>query len=148
MKIGEVSALAGCDVATVRYYERVGLMPASERTGSNYRSYGSKHIERLQFIRRCRSLDMSLDEVRALLSFVDAPDENCGSVNAILDQHIAHVEARLLELARLSRELKQLRRECRRAQTAKTCGILDGLKRPKSGRTFLNRQAHRSKVGA
>jgi len=76
MKIGEVAAAAECGVATVRYYERAGLMPSPERTAANYRTYGPRHIERLQFIRRCRSLDMALDEVRVLLSFLDAPDRN------------------------------------------------------------------------
>lgn len=132
MKIGEVAAAAECDVATVRYYERAGLMPSPERTIANYRTYGPKHIERLQFIRRCRSLDMALDEVRVLLTFVDAPDKNCASVNDALDEHIGHVEARLAELAQLRNELRQLRKQCRRAQTAKTCGILDGLKRAPS----------------
>lgn len=131
MKIGEVAAAAGCDVATVRYYERAELMPPPQRTNSNYRAYGPRHIERLQFIRRCRSLDMSLDEVKVLLSFLDAPDRNCESVNETVDEHIEHVEARLGELTRLRNELKKLRQQCRRAQTAMTCGILDGLKQPR-----------------
>ena len=128
MKIGELAAAAECDAATVRYYEKAGLMRAPERTVSNYREYGPRHLERLQFIRRCRALDMGLDEVRLLLSFVDQPEQQCGMVNSALDEHIENVETRLLELAGLRDELKRLRRQCRRATHAAACGILDELK--------------------
>jgi Cd(II)/Pb(II)-responsive transcriptional regulator len=130
MKIGELAAAAACDVATVRYYEREGLMPAPSRTASNYRAYGPQHMERLRFIRRCRSLDMDLGEIRLLLSFVDRPEENCGCVNEALDRHIDHVEARLRELESLQAELKRLRRKCRQASKAAACGILDDLRKP------------------
>lgn len=139
MKIGEIAGAAECDVATVRYYERAGLMPSPGRTTANYRTYGPGHIERLRFIRRCRSLDMALDEVRVLLSFLDAPDMNCASVNEALDRHIGHIEARLDELTQLRDELRRLRKECRRARTAKTCGILDGLKGAPSSAHSSNR---------
>lgn len=128
MKIGELAAAAECDVATVRYYEKAGLMPPPGRTVSNYRAYGPTHVERLQFIRRCRALDMGLDEVRLLLSFVDQPEQQCGMVNTALDEHIEHVESRLRELAGLRDELKRLRQQCRRASNAATCGILGELK--------------------
>lgn len=129
MKIGELAAAAECDVATVRYYEKEGLMPPPERTPSNYRAYGPGHVERLRFIRRCRSLDMDLNEVRLLLSFVDQPERNCGSVNEALDHHIEHVETRLRELEALQDELKRLRRKCRQATKAAACGILDDLRK-------------------
>lgn len=128
MKIGEVAAAADCDVPTVRYYEKAGLMPSPERTSSNYRTYGPRHAERLRFIRRCRSLDMGVGEVRRLLSFVDHPEQGCGSVNEALDLHIAQVEARLRDLTDLQKALKRLRRKCRTASTAAACGILGDLK--------------------
>ena len=128
MKIGELAAAAECDVATVRFYEKAQLMPPPERTVSNYRAYGPRHLERLKFIRRCRALDMGLDEVRLLLSFVDKPQQQCGMVNTALDEHIEHVEARLRELTGLRDELKRLRLQCRRASNAATCGILGELK--------------------
>jgi Cd(II)/Pb(II)-responsive transcriptional regulator len=127
MKIGELATKAECDVQTVRYYERTGLLPAPERTHSNYRTYGPKHLKRLQFIRRCRSLDMALDEVRVLLSFLEHPEKNCASVNQLLDTHIGHVRTRLAELAELEVELNRLRRQCRKIQTADECGILRQL---------------------
>ena len=134
MKIGELAAAAECDVATVRFYEKEGLMPPPRRTPSNYRAYSPGHVERLRFIRRCRSLDMDLNEVRLLLSFVDRPEENCGCVNEALDTHIDHVEARLRELSALQDELKRLRRKCRQASKAAACGILDDLRKPTGGR--------------
>jgi Cd(II)/Pb(II)-responsive transcriptional regulator len=127
MKIGELAAATGCDVQTVRYYEREGLLAEPHRTASNYRSYGPGHVERLLFIRRCRSLDMTLDEIRALLRFVDAPEENCGEVNRVIDEHLRHVESRLAELEALQQRLRALRRQCRKVQAAAHCGILNEL---------------------
>jgi DNA-binding transcriptional MerR regulator len=93
MKIGELANLTQTQVETIRYYEREGLLPETARTGGNYRIYGDAHAARLSFIRHCRGLDMTLDEIRILLHFKDAPSENCGEVNALLDEHIGHVAA-------------------------------------------------------
>ena len=76
MKIGELAKLADCQVETVRYYEREGLLPAPARSGGNYRLYSSEHVERLTFIRNCRTLDMTLDEIRSLLALMDRPEGN------------------------------------------------------------------------
>lgn len=127
MKIGELALATGCDVQTVRYYERSGLLAKPSRTVSNYRTYGPSHFERLQFIRRCRSLDMTLDEVRALLRFVDAPEENCGEVNRVIDEHLHHVEKRIGELEALRARLRALRRQCRKVRSSSECGILNHL---------------------
>ena len=64
MRIGELAKKAGCPVQTIRFYEKAGLMRAPRRTSANYREYGPEHAERLAFITRCRSLDMSLPEIR------------------------------------------------------------------------------------
>lgn len=127
MKIGELAAAAETPVETVRYYEREGLLPPPARTESNYRSYEQPHLERLQFIRYCRGLDMSLEEIRVLLKFRDAPLDNCGDVNQVLDEHIVHVSRRIRELRALEKELKSLRARCARDQPAGDCGILEGL---------------------
>jgi Cd(II)/Pb(II)-responsive transcriptional regulator len=133
MKIGELATAADTPVETVRYYEREGLLPAPARTEANYRSYAQGHLERLQFIRYCRGLDMSLDEVRVLLRFRDAPHENCGDVNHVVDEHIAHVSRRIRELRVLERELKGLRSRCVQEQEAQECGILNGLAQAANG---------------
>jgi Cd(II)/Pb(II)-responsive transcriptional regulator len=127
MRIGELAARAECQVETVRYYERQGLLPQPARSSANYRLYQAVHLERLTFIRYCRSLGMSLDEVRVLLEFRDAPDKDCGEVNALLDRHIGHVAARIVELQGLAAQLEKLRGLCRQADAAGECGILNEL---------------------
>ncbi|MDX2300469.1 MAG: Cd(II)/Pb(II)-responsive transcriptional regulator [Xanthomonadaceae bacterium] len=130
MKIGDIALRTGTQVETIRYYEREGLLPAPPRSEGNYRLYDEAHAERLTFIRHCRSLDMTLDEIRALLKFRDAPDQNCGEANALLDEHIGHVAERIDDLQRLEKRLKQLRRLCRHTQAVKDCGIFNELALP------------------
>lgn len=127
MKIGDLSAASSTSVETIRYYEREGLLPAPGRTQGNFRVYEAAHLERLQFIRYCRGLDMSLEEVRALLHFQESPADDCGDVNALLDRHIGHVSTRIRELRQLEKQLKALRQRCDDARPAERCGILAGL---------------------
>ena len=127
LRIGELAKRANVQIETIRYYEREGLLHPSERTGGNYRLYQDAHVERLRFIRQCRSLDMALDEIRTLLRFCDAPEKNCGEVNTLLDDHIGHVARRIAELKAMEKQLKELRRQCIKAQAAKDCGILNEL---------------------
>lgn len=127
LKIGELAKQTGSQVETIRYYEREALLPAPARSEGNYRLYGAAHVERLQFIRHCRSLDMTLDEIRDLLSFRDAPEQSCTAVNDLLDKHIDHVATRIRELQALQKQLKGLRSLCHSAQAAKDCEILQTL---------------------
>lgn len=127
MKIGDLAKVTQTQSETIRFYEREGLLREPPRSEGNYRIYGPEHLERLLFIRHCRSLDMPLDEIRALLQFQDAPRENCHSINDVLDKHIEHVARRMRELKELQKELKLLREQCDGA--AAECGILDGLKK-------------------
>ena len=127
MKIGELSAATGTPVESVRFYEREGLLPAPARTQGNYRDYAQEHVDRLAFIRHCRTLDMTLDEIRVLLRFKDSPGEDCAVVNALLDEHIGHVADRIRELKALQRDLQALRSQCESHRMAKNCGILSVL---------------------
>ncbi|MBK9616762.1 MAG: Cd(II)/Pb(II)-responsive transcriptional regulator [Uliginosibacterium sp.] len=127
MKIGELAQIAQCTVETVRYYEKEGLLPSPARTAGNFRLYGLGHVERLRFIRNCRALDMSHDEIRTLLGLADRPSEGCGAVNAIFDQHIVHVDERIRELMQLKAQLSGLRHRCEAEQAVDHCGILQGL---------------------
>lgn len=129
MKISELAATADCTVEAVRYYERIGLMNPPERTGSNYRSYNTRHTEQLQFIRQCRLLDLTLDEIRRLLELRDAPLSGCGEVNRLLDQHIVNVHERLAGLQALEKQLIALRACCAQEKAAADCGILHELGR-------------------
>lgn len=130
LKIGELAARTGCQIETIRFYEKEGLLPTPPRSSGNFRLYGDTHVERLTFIRRCRSLDMTLDEIRALLQFHDAPSGQCGEVNALLDAHIGHVATRIRELKALERQLVELRRCCDTARPVQQCGILQELTEP------------------
>jgi Cd(II)/Pb(II)-responsive transcriptional regulator len=105
MRIGELAKCTGAQVETIRYYEREGLLPAPARSEGNYRLYGPSHVERLQFIRHCRSLDMALEEIRSLQAFQDAPEASCSAVNDLLDKHIDHVARRIHELQALQKHL-------------------------------------------
>jgi len=144
MKIGDLAQASATGVETIRYYERQGLLPAPARTAGNFRVYDDAHLERLRFIRQCRGLDMSLDEVRELLAVRDAPD------NRVLDEHIGHVSRRIRELRALERQLKALRASCALVQPSADCGILVGLsseleapsQAPRSGARHLGAVHH------
>lgn len=127
LKIGELARKTQCQAETIRYYEREGLLPKTVRSESNYRVYGQAHVARLSFVRNCRSLDMTLDEVRRLLNFMDEPDADCGEVNQLLDEHISHVSQRIAGLRKLERQLQLLRSQCRSGRIRKDCRILREL---------------------
>ena len=127
MKIGELAQVAQCTVETVRYYEKAGLLPETARTAGNFRVYGPGHVERLRFIRNCRALDMSHEEIHALLGLADHPQTSCDAINTVLEQHISHVNERLEELHKLKQQLQTLREQCQNEQAVETCGILQGL---------------------
>ncbi|AOB33596.1 MerR family transcriptional regulator [Bordetella sp. H567] len=128
MKIGELAKAAGTTVETVRYYEKEGLLPAPERGANNYRSYGPLHAERLRLIRNCRALDMTQDEIRAILTLADSQAADCGPINEIFEDHIRHVDERIAELTHLKGQLSVLRQRCLSARPhAEDCGILHGL---------------------
>lgn len=127
MTIGDLARAADCTTETVRYYEKQGLLPKAERGGNNYRTYGAAHLERLRFVRNCRSLDLSQAEIAALLGLMQRPSADCDSVNTVLDEHIADVEARLRELRSLRDQLLTLRKECQSRSTVGRCRILRGI---------------------
>ena len=127
MRIGDLAKATAMPVETIRFYEREGLLPEAMRADNNYRVYLPAHQERLAFIRQCRNLDMTLDEIRALLRFQQEPLQNCAQINDLLDEHIAHVAARIRELQTLEIQLHALRETCREARQVCECGILRTL---------------------
>lgn len=130
MRIGELARRADCPVETVRYYEKERLLPAPRRSGANYRDYGVSHLERLAFIRRCRALDMSLPEIRALIDAIEHPSGDCSAVDALLDEHIGHVTERIADLTALKRELDAIRAHCAGRRPTSDCGIVRVLSKP------------------
>lgn len=127
LRIGELAKRADCQVQTIRFYETEGLLLEPARSEGNFRLYGNEHLDRLLFIRRCRARDMTLEEIRNLLTFRDRPELDCGEVNELVDTHIVQVRAKIRELKALEQQLIELRRSCDTARSAKECGILNGL---------------------
>jgi Cd(II)/Pb(II)-responsive transcriptional regulator len=126
MRIGELATRGGCDVQTVRFYEREGLLEEPAREASGYRRYDGRHLALLSFIRHCRSLDIPLSEVRQLLDFAARPDQSCAQVNDLLDDHIALVRGRIQALKALERQLVALRKTCD-GDTSHACAILESF---------------------
>jgi Cd(II)/Pb(II)-responsive transcriptional regulator len=126
-QIGELARRAEVPVETIRFYEREGLLPEPRRSSGNFRLYSEAHRERLIFIRQCRALDMTLDEIGRLLLLKDNPKMSCEQVNALLDAHIAHVAGRMAELRRLKSDLEMLRQRCGSIRSAGECEILARL---------------------
>lgn len=127
MKIGQLAQQSGCSIETIRYYEQIGLLPPPSRNASNYRVYGAEHTDRLLFVRHCRSLDMSLDEIRALLDLRAQPRQGCHQVNTLLDRHIEELDQRMAALAQLRERLAMLRRQCNGDHPVEECAIIQGL---------------------
>jgi Cd(II)/Pb(II)-responsive transcriptional regulator len=127
MRIGELAKQTGCDVETVRYYERAGLLPEPLRSDAGYRLYQPEHLERLQFIRHCRSLHMGIPDIRVLLNFKAQPTIECQGVNDLLDHHIELIRVQMKKLQSLEQQLMTLRRQCEEPHLVKECGILQNL---------------------
>ena len=127
MQIKELARATGVGIETIRFYEKQGLMPAPARRNNGYRDYAAAHLERLSFIRHCRALDMPLEDVNRLLGFVDKPDTNCGDVDALVDDQLARVRARLKSMRALEKQLLLLRGRCSGTLEGAQCGILDEL---------------------
>lgn len=126
LSIGELGRATGTKVETVRYYERIGLLPKPSRTTGNYRSYGSAELGRLSFIRRARDLGFSLDQVRALLALSDDRTRDCGEIDLIAEAHLREVDRKLADLAALRRELNAVIESCH-GGTVGQCRIIEAL---------------------
>ncbi len=127
MKIGTLAKRSGCSVQTVRYYEKEGLISAPARTDGNFRLYDADALEKLSFIKNCRTLDLTLGEIKQLISLRNSPGAPCEGVNVMIDGHLHAVQLRIADLQNLFDELKRLRLKCGRASTVDQCGILDAL---------------------
>ena len=129
--IGEVARRADCKVETVRYYERIGILPAPDRSAGGQRRYDTDHLKRLNFVRRARGLGFTLDEVRNLLELADGRDQTCAEVATIARDHLGDIRAKIANLRRLEAVLDDLVAAC--ADGAKPdCPIIDTLYREAS----------------
>jgi len=133
MRIGELARRGGSDVETIRYYEREGLLDAPAREANGYRHYSDGHVVQLNFVRHCRSLGMSLADVRRLRDFQRDPSRDCDDINQLLDRQIEQIHAQRLALEALEGQLRALRDTCRQHQPASECGILQNLEHAAAG---------------
>ncbi|MCC7080399.1 MAG: Cd(II)/Pb(II)-responsive transcriptional regulator [Burkholderiales bacterium] len=127
MRIGELAAQAGVEVQTVRFYEREGLLAVPARTASGYRNYGPMHLERMQFIRHCRSLDMPLADIKRLIALSGDKSVSCDEVNAMVRVHLERVQAKRIALELLETQLAELNAQCESGHRVADCGILEEL---------------------
>ena len=126
LKIGELAKMANCQVVTIRYYEKEGLLTKPERTESNYRMYSEEDVDRLRFVRHCRRHGMKLSEIRELLAFRDHPKADCGWINSLVEAHIKDVKDQIESLVLLQEQLEQLLHKCS-GTSRERCGIIESL---------------------
>lgn len=129
MKISEAASASGCHLETIRYYERIGLMPSPGRTGSGYRNYSQIDVERLRFVTRGRDLGFSLKEIRSLLRLAQDPAMPCGEVDRLARQHLCDIQVRIEDLQRMASELERTIGSCHGGERGQ-CTILDTLRQP------------------
>jgi Cu(I)-responsive transcriptional regulator len=149
MNIGELARAADTKAETIRYYERIGLLPSPPRTEGNYRDYSAEHASRLVFTRRGRDLGFSIEQIRALLNLADHKEQSCEAVDAIAQEHLVEVKRKLANLLALRKELESLIRNCRHVTVAE-CRILEALAPDavNTARVSLLRQRRRRSEGA
>ena len=102
----------GCNLETIRYYEKIGIMPDPPRSTKGYRSYNDAHVKRLKFVMRSRDLGFSLEEVRGLLGLVDDRSRTCAEVQIIAENHLTDVQAKIADLQRIERVLSDTVARC------------------------------------
>jgi DNA-binding transcriptional MerR regulator len=124
-KIGDAARRSGVGTANIRYYEREGLLAPQARGDNDYRLYSESDVHRLRFIRLCRAMDMSLEEVQSLLSLDLGRKADCSRASEMLDAHLVHVRQRLAELRALEKDLRGLRERC--DGTDDHCHIIEAL---------------------
>lgn len=126
LTIGALSERTGCNIETIRYYERIGLVPDPPRTEGGHRVYGLDHLKRVTFIRRCRELGFTLRQVRALLRLVDGGDFTCAEVKAVTLEQADNVRRKIADLRRLERVLRDMAAQCD-GGTVPECPVVDAL---------------------
>ena len=130
MKIGELAKKAGCQVVTIRYYEKEGLLETPERSEGNYRIYTQEDLDKLRFIRHCRLHGINLAEIRELLAFKQKPTRNCDWINGLIEKHIRSLDEQIASLQHLRSHLQELAHKCEGGKGGH-CGILLSLEEDK-----------------
>jgi MerR family mercuric resistance operon transcriptional regulator len=132
LTIGALSKYTGCNIETIRYYERIGLLPGPPRSAGGHRLYGEAHLKRLTFIRHARGLGFTLDDIRGLLGLVDGGAYTCAEVKVLTLDHLGEVRRKLADLRRLEKVLKDMAEECD-GGAVPDCPVIDALFRATAG---------------
>lgn len=127
MGIGDLAKQTGVKIVTIRYYEKIGVLPVVKRTSGNYRSYGVDHVRRLRFVRRCRDLGFSLEQVRDLLRLSSQNGPSCAEVCDLAARQRKAVEAKIADLKRLASELRRIGASCNGRRAMAECRIIEAL---------------------
>ena len=130
LTIGRLAALSGVNLETIRYYERIGLMPEPGRTEGGHRAYEAAHRQRLTFIRRARELGFGIAEIRTLLDLAEPQRRTCDEVRGVAAAHLEDVRSKLADLARLEAVLADTIGRCDRTGAAPSCPVLEMLEAP------------------
>jgi MerR family mercuric resistance operon transcriptional regulator len=126
MKIGELARVCCCPIETIRYYEKIGLLPAPSRAPNGYRIYQDDSTKWLQFILRSRSLGFTQEEVRRLADIAHQKKPACAEVHDLLAEHVLDIRTKLQELRRMERALLRLKSKCQKG-TLHDCPVIDEL---------------------
>ena len=124
--IGQLAKETGCKIPTIRYYEKIGLLPDPPRSDGNTRRYCASHKARLFFICHCRELGFSQSMIRDMLSLSDQPDRSCEGVAEIARTQLDHVTRRIKRLAQLKKELERMIADCHGGRVGE-CRIVEAL---------------------
>lgn len=123
---GELAKATGCNLETIRYYEKTGMMPDPPRTAAGHRIYGQSHIQRLRFILRARELGFAIDEIKGLLGLVDGGTQTCGEVKALTERHLSDVRRKIEDLRRIEKVLAATAGQCS-GEDVPECPVLEAL---------------------
>jgi len=124
--IGQVSAKTGVHIETIRYYERIKIMPEPRRSAGKQRIYDESQLQRLDFIKRSRDLGFSLEEIRSLLSLADNATLTCKQVSTVTEGHLSEVQQKIVDLQNIEVALRELLGQCS-GSDAPECPIFDTL---------------------
>mgnify|MGYP003564200148 FL=1 len=125
--IKDLATLSGLSTDTIRFYEKRKLLHPSFRGDNNYRYYDENILKRIIFIKRCRSLDLSLNEIERLIELEQNPQQSCHEVNNMIDLHIQQTTDKIKELKYFKTQLQSLRSSCNQSNQIMDCEILKRL---------------------
>ena len=128
--IGQLAKKSGVSVDTIRYYEKIGVLDKAQRTAGNYRHYSEQMLSELLFLKHCRELGITIQDIQKLKGLAQDPNQTCMEVDHLIDQYLAEVSQKIRNLEHLKQDLSHLKQQCSQHRTIEQCGILKELHQP------------------